>query len=72
MREQFADFRAVLGGERRDFVEIYYVHRFSIFLTAKHPKYNLVAGRRCCAADLGRPAGLPCQISKTFRRAKNF
>jgi hypothetical protein len=29
VREQFADFRAVLGDERRDFVQIFDVHKFS-------------------------------------------
>ena len=29
VRQQFADFRAVLGDERRDFIEIFHVHMFS-------------------------------------------
>jgi hypothetical protein len=32
MREEFADFRAVLGGERRDFVEIFMSIDFSFVL----------------------------------------
>ena len=32
VRQQFADFRAVLGDERRDLIQIFDVHKFSFVL----------------------------------------